>query len=907
MLLSSRSSDSVRPWRTLLATLAFTTAAVHAQEQTARLVKDANATKQGLYSDIQWVEPVGTGVVFPMDTLANGTELWYSDGTAKGTKLLKDIVPGLGSSGPRQGTVFGTGASAKVAFLTQPASWVAADAANPPELDLWVTDGTAAGTVRIFESAFPDVPGDTSLRAGTTNGVFLEDAGYSEDGPELFFSDGTTAGTHSLNPLVGEVRKFEDPKNFITSGAWCYFIANQKEIWRSDGTTAGTTKVATFTDVTPDLTVVAGSDLYISVVQTGSTYALWKVPAAGGTPVRVGPPDGTTWRAIAAMQPAGSKVALVTVDQANKPLLWTTDGTTAGTQRIPLALPGQSTESTVGYALTKWQDAVYFATIQSGVASGLWRTDGTAAGTTLLKTVKAPFGIGDGMLPGTDGFYFFTSTEKGLQLWRSQGTTASTVTLKGTPLISYAMPYAPIITPTASTVYMLSGQATVQEALVRMKNAKGGSLQLTRPETTNATGVPAHAIGTPPYQIRNGSILSFVNTSRGQEMWQINPDNGKSKSVFKLTFALKSGGTIGFNATTPAGELFTRYGGDALCQVFVTNGAARGTTVLAEDKNAGGFSFAKAGDTTYFSPDYPLTSLASTITKTDGTAAGTTVIKTTDSATPKRLGNIVPFQGALYFISPSADGKKQALWKTDGTPAGTVLVANTWYGDATESITNLSAAGGKLYFAIGHNSKYHIWQSDGTAAGTSEVNPANTFIALSSPAIDLAGKALIVARPESTDDPQWWSIANGTFTRIQSPPVAYANSTAAGFPSAAVAGSQLFFTAGLESDGEIWVTNGTTAGTHLVKDINPGPEGSWPSSMLGVGNYVYFIASNPDSGRELWRSDGTQIGTVLAADVEPGPNSSVPHGLKAMDGRLYFNAFRRTTGRELYSVSMPTQ
>jgi len=101
------------------------------------------------------------------------------------------------------------------------------------------------------------------------------------------------------------------------------------------------------------------------------------------------------------------------------------------------------------------------------------------------------------------------------------------------------------------------------------------------------------------------------------------------------------------------------------------------------------------------------------------------------------------------------------------------------------------------------------------------------------------------------------------------------------------------------------VTDGTTAGTHLVKDINPGTESSEPINMLAVGDEVYFIAFDDDHGRELWRSDGTEAGTVLVADVEPGPTSSWPTSLKAMGGKLYFSATRRATGWELYSVDLP--
>jgi ELWxxDGT repeat protein len=909
MIASRRPRHAVRHWRTLLASLALATAGTHmqAQEQTARLVKDANTTKQNLPAGIQWIAPVGQGtnVVFPKDSLASGKELWVSDGTAKGTKLLKDIAPGAGGSYPQQGVPFGTGAGAKVAFLTHKPSYIY-DADAPPEFDLWVTDGTAAGTVRVLESPFPQDRGDTYLCAGTTNGAFLEDSSWAK-GRELFFSDGTPGGTHSLNPVVNnQARKFSNPGNYTTSGSWCYFSANGNEMWRSDGTDAGTTKLATFTGLSPNGGVVVGENLFVNVtVQAAVSSALWMCPAAGGTPSRVAPPSGTTWRYIMYMNSAGDdSLVFVTQDQAGKSALWATDGTEAGTHRIPLTLPGQTVESQVAYSLTQWQDAVYFSTTHSGVASGVWRTDGTTAGTTLLKTIKSPYGAFNSMWAGADGVYYLTSTDSGYQLSRTQGTAATTVAMKGTPYIRYVagMQFPPIITPTASTVYFLSGQETPAEFLVRTKNAKGGKLQLTRSDTINGTGIPPHPVGAPPYEMLASGLLEFVSAGIGQELWQIDL-KGKSRSLFRLSLP----GRLGFHGVTPSGALFSRYVPGSPAEVYVTDGKARSTISLIDAPSAVAFDIVKAGNLWFCSPAYLGNATASAVLKTDGTEAGSAVLEATDGTKPNRFGNMVPFQGSIWFIAVSTDGNKRSLWRSDGTTAGTVRVANTWYGDASETVRNLSVAGGKLYFSVVHSGKEYLWQSDGTTAGTVEVSAATTFASLSSSIVDLGGVPIFQAQVTGGLFTQWWAVSNGGLSTITSPPIGSAASSETDYPRYAVAGTQLFFDGNSTGGMELWVTNGTTAGTHQVKDINPGETGSDPSNMIAVGNHVYFIASDETHGRELWRSDGTEAGTVLVADVEPGPQSSLPQGLKVIGSKLYFHAESRTTGRELYTIDLPQQ
>ncbi len=89
-------------------------------------------------------------------------------------------------------------------------------------------------------------------------------------------------------------------------------------------------------------------------------------------------------------------------------------------------------------------------------------------------------------------------------------------------------------------------------------------------------------------------------------------------------------------------------------------------------------------------------------------------------------------------------------------------------------------------------------------------------------------------------------------------------------------GSYVYFRATDRSSGsELWRTDGTTAGTVQVSDIRSGLYGSYPQQLTDVGGTLFFVArgTNPtdgsSSGYELWKTDGTQAGTVLVKDITP--------------------------------------
>ncbi|MGZ3885431.1 MAG: ELWxxDGT repeat protein, partial [Bacteroidia bacterium] len=116
--------------------------------------------------------------------------------------------------------------------------------------------------------------------------------------------------------------------------------------------------------------------------------------------------------------------------------------------------------------------------------------------------------------------------------------------------------------------------------------------------------------------------------------------------------------------------------------------------------------------------------------------------------------------------------------------------------------------------------------------------------------------------------------------------------------------TMLYLSASDATNGcEVWTSDGTTAGTVLLKDINTGAASGATLAttfLSDASGTIYFAATDGVAGLELWKTNGSAAGTMLAADINAGSGSSSPANMITSANILYFSANNSTTGTEPY-------
>ncbi|MBO6574061.1 MAG: T9SS type A sorting domain-containing protein [Rhodothermales bacterium] len=116
-----------------------------------------------------------------------------------------------------------------------------------------------------------------------------------------------------------------------------------------------------------------------------------------------------------------------------------------------------------------------------------------------------------------------------------------------------------------------------------------------------------------------------------------------------------------------------------------------------------------------------------------------------------------------------------------------------------------------------------------------------------------------------------------------------------------VGSEEVFFLAqDLSTGWELFRTDGTAAGTVLVKDLAPGLLDAYPEDKHAFRDGILFTAWTPEFGKELWFSNGDPDGTIMLGDIEPGRSGSDPVTLAVRGNRAWFCAVTEATGMELW-------
>lgn len=850
-------------------------------------------------------------LVFPWIALAQGP-----------AELVLDFTTSPASSYPRDFVSAGT-----VAFFT----------ASGPSYSraLWVTDGTTRGTVLLKADGAWQKP--AVLRGGDDVSVlfFARNLG---GGWDLWKSDGTPAGTVSLVQFGGSV-----PSAIAVDRGTAYFTANDSvhgtELWRSDGSVEGTTVVS---DIAPgavsgvpsgaaDLVIIEGKVFFTAIDPAAETSvdiaALWiSDGTAAGTRLVKG---GYSYDGFAYHPAFGGRgmyfFAAHHVDGERGRQLWRSDGTEAGTEVIAssdLRLPAPSifvsevpptfelggsvlffsndslwrTDGTAAGTVpvrgdltitgaTKLADRILFTACDDAFSCGLWRSDGTPAGTHIIADVDVDgteftpcSDTGQPMLPyfvnvGSRAYFWAEGGEAGRSLWSSDGTPSGTVVVNGGArhhgpgaALGESILFAADDGNSGTELWISPGIGT-STRLVRnvMPGTQGALSQVARVGNRIAFTAPDEECG---------SVLASINT-RTREV-EIASDGG----VFDVE-PTKSGMVREWLLFVRSNSFFT-----AVPQgLYSTNGAAAATHLLSRASYTAIWPGRRAA---YFGHQKGLYAI-----EPNGID-----VRPVDSEVS--VVDVAEFGDHLLF----AGQYPTTLWSSDHTLSGSRPVAV--FEGSNFVPDSLIASGRRAYFATTEPTPNTItlWRTDGSEAGTVPLHSfprVGTFDDLPRAFVNLGSDVFFTSK-DAEFGRELWRVHGDEVVIVRD-----VNPGAGdGISSVVATKDRLYF---FGDDGihgfELWSSDGSSEGTRLLRDISPGERSSVAlsfNSLAVINNRLIFPADDGESGSELWRSDGTEAGTVRIQDIAPGPPSSRPFDFTAAGPHIYFAADDGLHGRELWRI-----
>lgn len=758
------------------------------------LVRDINQESTWSDSDSDPVHLANTGGLsfFTVDDGLHGRELLVSDGSVGGTRVF-DLYGGFYGSEPEDPVVFGD----RLVFSA---------VAPGPKRSVWISDGTPEGTFSLTES-WPDFSLETEAHeviSVVDDRIHFVAEGTFPEPNVLGISDGTARGTGSLGVAA-------DGLLGVAGGLQFSLVDN--EIWRSDGTVAGT----------------------VFLKWVGSSVA-----------------------------PRGEALGLFfySANHMSELVLWRSDGTPSGTfPLLDTSLSGVGPNPESGFA--ELNGMVYFNARDAAFGRELWMTDGSAAGSSLA------FELAPGPTDGLESFGLFpvVSSIGGSLYLHGTGPSfttspyASDGTLAGTVMLSSGNLWDGFWS-------LGDGRAAYTE----VGPWGGGNILFVTDGTLEGTGAVLQNHSWGLAAVAEGSYLYFDYA--GNDLWKTDGTPGGA-SLVAAAGSFSTTGSDRFLLEGLGGVWFGDNAGNGF-ELWRTDGTSAGTLEFDMNQNqvthgSNPSDLVGLGDLVYFAAE---DGEDRELWVSDGTELGTFEIDIWPGPGSSNPRDLVAWNGRVYFGAEDPVSDRAELFVTDGTPQGTVVAVNKLYGDdslvATDTALYFQRGWGsgpyELWVTDGFTSHHvagivnpqdpepfgdrlafflqdwpstdtDLWITDGTEAGTYKLwDDARSFVAVGDKAVFRSNDVLYVTdgTPEGTSG-------------FQDPATSYFF-----VPIGDVA-------IGL-GDGALWRTDGTTAGTFEVFTKPSGTKLVWPG--VGAGHHCYFWVWGDDTGPVLWRTDGTVAGTL---------------------------------------------
>ncbi|MEO0652555.1 MAG: hypothetical protein AAFZ65_17915, partial [Planctomycetota bacterium] len=539
---------------------------------------------------------------------------------------------------------------------------------------------------------------------------------------------------------------------------------------------------------------------------------------------------------------------------------WFSDGTPAGTQILKNSAGVELAAYSASFL--EYQGRVYFSASTPGVGVELFQSDGTDAGTTVVSDIAFGSESSFAVPLGSAGSFLMLAASppgEGNEPWVTDGSASGTTQLANLSLDQVSKDSFPDQSRRFRDKVIFRAVVPGVGRELHVSDGTPGGTQLladVRPGDADANPVPLT-------EIDAGLLFSVLPESTGQELWITDgtPQGTRQVGVFDDGFSPQ-----GWTAQRVSDGLAYFFAPDMQGhRVWRTDGTPEGTVPVNGYPVVPSFSEDNEDRMLdgqwYFSAKNPAADESFELWRTDGSPSGTAYIgDLLPGPNPSAPADFQPLGDKTLFTAYTATGIPRQLWTTDGTLAGTTPLT-ALQGQSFVGPAELTVLGDRILFRVDDGIHgIELWTTDGTEAGT---------------------QLLVDLRPGP----------------MSSTP-----------RSLEVAGDELYFWANISDQTVgLYRTDGTSAGTVLISDqSSPGApfELSSEISALGDGGLAAFTAVTATSGKELWVTDGTPAGTELFAQIAPGALSSNPSMPIRVVDQLFVRADDGQFGVEFHLIEL---